>query len=310
MDGHKKLFAGMAFAVSFQAKKHGENAEQQAERMEFASSLERRIVQAGGRLLSGGFHELFRAPPVKSVGSSPVSSASSSASADEEVTLDSSARDLGFTALIADGHSRKVKYMEALALGLPCLAPRWITTCLDRGEIVDWAPYLLCAGQSKFLGDAHRSRNLAPYDPLTAQLSEIIEARTQLLKDDRILLVMKKSDNVRKGPYVFLARVLGATVCRVHNLEEARGKLKQMEALRQPFDWVYVDDKCDKGELFDTDVHRGTTSKRRRSRSAKEAAAADQGAAKPATKIRTLSDELVIQSLILGRLIEEGEMEE
>lgn len=310
IDGHKKLFAGMAFAVSFQAKKHGENAEQQAERVEFAKSLERRIVQAGGRLLSGGFHELFRAPPVKSAGSSPVSSASSSASTDEEVTLDSSARNLGFTALIADGHSRKVKYMEALALGLPCLAPRWITTCLDRGEIVDWAPYLLCAGQSKLLGDAYRSRNLAPYDPLTARLSEIVEARTQLLKDDRILLVMKKSDNVRKGPYVFLARVLGATVCRVHNLEGARGRLKQMEALRQPFDWVYVDDKFDKGELFDTDVHRGTTSKRRKSRSAKEAAAADQGAAEPPTKIRTLSDELVIQSLILGRLIEEGEMEE
>lgn len=312
MDSHKMLFSGMAFAVSFQAKKQGENAEQQAERMEFAKSLERRIVQAGGRLLSCGFHELFRTPPGKSVGSSPVSSASSSASMDDEVTLTSSARELGFTALIADGHSRKVKYMEALALGLPCLAPRWITTCLDRGEIVDWGPYLLCAGESKFLGDAYRSRNLAPYDPLTAQLSEVVEARSQLLKDDRILLVMKKSDNVRKGPYVFLAQVLGATVCRVHNLEEARGKMKQMEALKQPFDWIYVNDKFDKGELFDTDRCVGANSKRRKSRSAKETAAVgeNRGAAKSPAKIRTLSDELVIQSLILGRLIEEGEMEE
>lgn len=304
-----KLFEGMAFAVSFQAKKPGENPEQQAERMEFAKALEARIIQAGGKLLSGGFDELFEASPVKSAGTSPVSSSSSQA--EEEVKLTSSARNIGFTALIADGHSRKVKYMQALALGLPCLAPRWITTCLDREEIVDWAPYLLCAGQSAFLGGAYRSRNLAPYDATTARLSEIVQSRAQLLKDDRILLVMKKSEHIRKGPYVFLARILGASLCRVHSIEEARGKMKQMEALRQPFDWVYVDDKVDKGELFEADGYVGPNSKKRKSRGGNnQTTGGSEGASKPPKKIRTLSDELVIQSLILGRLIADGEMED
>lgn len=301
-----KLFDGMAFAVSFQAKKPGETAEQQEERMEFAKNLQKRIIQAGGKLLTDGFDQLFEVPRPRTASVSPASSASTQP--DEEIRLKSSARNIGFTALIADGHSRKVKYMQALALSLPCLAPRWITTCLERDEIVDWTPYLLCAGQSTFLGGAYRSRILTPYAADTARLSEIVKSRAQLLKDDNVLLVMKKSDNVRKGPYVFLARILGASLCQVYSLEEARKKMKQVEALGQPFDWVYVDDKVDKGELFEAE---GSTanSKKRKSRGGDQITD-DTAANEPPKRIRTLSDELVIQSLILGRLIGDGEMEE
>ncbi|KAK0652275.1 hypothetical protein B0T16DRAFT_387565 [Cercophora newfieldiana] len=295
-----KIFEGMAFAISFQSKRQGETNDQYNNRSEFAATLEKKIKQAGGRVLEAGFDELFDVAPMKAVTGSP----SSSAQGEAEIQLTEAGRSTGFTALIADGHSRKVKYMQALALGLPCLAGRWITTCLERGELVDWAPYLLCAGQSTFLGDAIRSRSLTPYDAATARLEDVIGQRTKLLAGSRILLVMKKSLEGKKMAYVFLARVLGASISRVYSTEEARVEIKAEEDKGTPFDWVYVDGKEDAGDLFATP---GTGSGRKRKR---VSAVATTPSEPPLKKIRTLSDELVIQSLILGRLIEEGEMEE
>ncbi|KAK4451893.1 DNA repair protein crb2 [Podospora aff. communis PSN243] len=296
-----KIFEGMAFAISFQSKRPGETNDQYNNRVEFATTIEKRIKQAGGRILEAGFDELFDITPVKTATGSP----SSSVQGEAELHLTDSGRSTGFTALIADGHSRKVKYMQALALGLPCLAGRWITSCLERGEIVDWTPYLLCAGQSAFLGDAIRSRSLTSYDAATARLEDIINQRTKLLGGSRILLVMKKALEGKKMAYVFLARILGASVSRVYSTEEARVKVKAEEDAGTPFNWVYVDGKEDAGDLFATP---GTGGGRKRKRAS--AAASTATIEPPLKKIRTLSDELVIQSLILGRLIEEGEMEE
>lgn len=307
----------MAFAISFQAKKPNESADAYGARMGEAKSLETRIIQAGGRVLENGFDELFESGPVRSVTASPVASTSSSPpqAAEGDVTLVPGARYLGFTALVADGHSRKEKYVQALALGLPCIAARWIITCLDRGEIVDWAPYLLCAGQSAFLGGAYKSRILVPYDAAQAQLAQTIDARPRLLDGSRILLVMKKSEKKSEQgkkmmKYVFLARVLGATLCRAQSVNEAKEKLKASQDLGRPFDWVYAGSKVDKTELF-ADVATGATDagangKKRKRGSGNTTATA----ANPTTKIRTLTDELVIQSLILGRIIQEDEMGE
>jgi len=304
-----KVFEGTAFAISFQSRKPGESADQYADRMSLAKALETKISQAGGRILHSGFDELFEILPVKSATTSPTAASQM----DSEIKLAPGARSVGFTALIADGHSRKVKYMQALALGLPCVATRWVTACLDKGELVDWSPYLLCAGQSTFLGDAIRSRNLAPYDASRATLAAVVERRPRLLAGSRILLAMKKSEETKKMAYIFLARVLGASLSRVYSLEEARERLKDTEDLGRPFDWVYVDEKVvDKDTLF-TPVAaapaegRGGGGGRKRKRGS---AAASRSVGPPPKRIRTLSDELVIQSLILGRLIEEGEMEE
>jgi len=299
-----KIFEGMAFAISFQSKRHGETNDQYNTRVEFASTIEKKIKQAGGRVLEAGFDELFDISPVKKATDNP----SSSAQGEAEINLTEAGRSTGFTALIADGHSRKVKYMQALALGLPCLAGRWVTCCLERGEIVDWTPYLLCAGQSTFLGDAIRSRNLTPYDASTARLAAVINQRAKLLSGSRILLVMKKALEGKKMAYVFLARILGASVSRVYSTEEARVEVKAEEDAGTPFDWVYVDGKDDAGDLFATPGAKGGGKKRKRASAAASTAA--MGTEPPLKKIRTLSDELVIQSLILGRLIEEGEMEE
>ncbi|EAA31374.3 hypothetical protein NCU08879 [Neurospora crassa OR74A] len=345
-----KIFEGMAFAISFQSKRTGESTDQYNARMETATSIEKRIKQAGGRILDNGFDELFEPIPIQ-----PATSASkneghtSSPPSDVDLPLNSTGRDTGFTALIADGHSRKVKYMQALGLGLPILASRWVITCLSSNSIVDWSPYLLAAGQSAFLGDAILSRNLQPYDARTAKLVETVARRGRWLGGSRILLVMstsgdkkgrktqkekekEKQEEGRKMAYVFLARVLGAELRRVGSLDDAKRELERAEEEAEggkgkPYDWVYVDGKTDGAELFaspnilgvgESDAGsasasaggggKSTKSKKRKRQSVGYVYEPTEAEKQPPSKrVRTLSDELVIQSLILGRLINEEE---
>lgn len=98
------MFEGMVFALSCQSDKPEQ----------LRAKLESRIVQAGGSMLKEGFQELFEQPAV-------MSTANARADGDETLKLLRASESCGFTALIADGHSRKAKYMQALALGLPCL---------------------------------------------------------------------------------------------------------------------------------------------------------------------------------------------
>ncbi|KAF5503431.1 DNA repair protein crb2 [Colletotrichum fructicola] len=301
--GGAKIFAGMAFAISFQSKKDGEKPDQYEHRLGQSRDVEKMISQAGGHLLANGFDELFEANALKSRSTSPASDGTEVT----PLTLTPWAQSLGFTALIADGHSRKVKYMQALALGLPCISDRWVATCVAKGTVVDWLPYLLCAGQSTFLRDAIRSRSLAPYSATEARLGDVVERRPKMLEGSKILLVMKKSRaEDKKMPYVFLAHVLGATLSRAYNLEEAKETLKQREELDDPFDWVYVDEHTGTEEgLFSSAAPNTKPSKKRK----RPAAPVKDEADRAPKRIRTLSDELVIQSLILGRMIEEGELD-
>uniref|UniRef100_L2G6U1 DNA damage repair protein n=1 Tax=Colletotrichum fructicola (strain Nara gc5) TaxID=1213859 RepID=L2G6U1_COLFN len=272
--GGAKIFAGMAFAISFQSKKDGEKPDQYEHRLGQSRDVEKMISQAGGHLLANGFDELFEANALKSRSTSPASDGTEVT----PLTLTPWAQSLGFTALIADGHSRKVKYMQALALGLPCISDRWST----------------------FLRDAIRSRSLAPYSATEARLGDVVERRPKMLEGSKILLVMKKSRaEDKKMPYVFLAHVLGATLSRAYNLEEAKETLKQREELDDPFDWVYVDEHTGTEEgLFSSAAPNTKPSKKRKRPAAPVKDEADRA-----------SDELVIQSLILGRMIEEGELD-
>ncbi|KAK6218874.1 UbiD family decarboxylase [Colletotrichum tabaci] len=305
-NGKPGIFAGMAFAISFQSKKDGEKTDQYEHRLGQSRDIEKMIVQSGGYLLSNGFDELFESNALGSTETSPVSEGKE----DNPLTLTSFAQTMGFTALIADGHSRKVKYMQALALGLPCISDRWVTTCVAKAAVVDWLPYLLCAGQSTFLRDAIRSRYLAPYSAINARLVDVVETRPKMLEGSKILLVMKKSRaEEKKMPYVFLAHVLGATLSRAYSVDEAKETLRHRELLNDPFDWVYVDEHTgSEGELFNPDPPSTKTSKASKKRKRAAATAVDE-ADRPPKRIRTLSNELVIQSLILGRMIEEGELE-
>ncbi|OHW98189.1 decarboxylase-like protein [Colletotrichum incanum] len=304
--GRPNIFAGMAFAISFQSKKDGEKTDQYETRLGQSRDIEKMIIQSGGYLLSNGFDELFEPNALGSTATSPASEDKD----DNPLTLTPFAQTMGFTALIADGHSRKVKYMQALALGLPCISDRWVVTCVAKGAVVDWLPYLLCAGQSTFLRNAIRSRYLAPYSAAEARLVDIVERRPKMLEGSKILLVMKKSRaEEKKMPYVFLAHVLGATLSRAYNVDEAKETLRHRELLKDPFDWVYVDEHTgSEEELFSSESLPTKASKTSKKRKRASVPSAD-AKARPPKRIRTLSNELVIQSLILGRMIEEGELE-
>lgn len=299
--GGANLFAGMVFAVSFQAKHPGEKDSTYNSRMGLSTKVGDQIRQGGGKLLLNGFEQLFEFGAIKNA-----EVASSTPQPDEEIKLAAAARATGFTALISDGHSRKVKYMQALALGLPCIHPRWITTCTEKQKLVDWSDYLLCAGNSSFLGEAIRSRNLPIYDAASAKLSEVIDSRPQLLRGSRILIVLRRQDEGTKMAYVFLSRVLGASLSRVYTIDEARRQLKASEDAGHPYDWVYIEEKmAGSAALFAEDTS-STSTARAASKKRKRKSAAD-AANPPPKRIRTLSNELVIQSLILGRLIGEDE---
>ncbi|KAI1113728.1 hypothetical protein F5Y14DRAFT_451741 [Nemania sp. NC0429] len=289
------IFEGMVFAISFQERRQPQKCR---DKLPSKSGLEAMIREEGGTILDDGFNSLFEFDTL------PTSTKTSSLG-----ILSSSLKlrdsGIGFAALIADGHSRKVKYMQALALGIPCLAPRWVTACISKNDIVDWSSYLLCAGSSTLLGDAIRSRNLLPYDASTAKLAQIISQRPKLLDESKILLIMKKTkDEEKRLPYVFLAQVLGASLTRVHSVEEARAKLREAEGGNDAFDWVFVDDHLQDARtaLFGAGPGEGASKKRKRTNG-------DPGDLPP-KRVRTLNNELVIQSLILGRLVEEDELED
>jgi hypothetical protein len=290
-----KLFSGMAFAVSFQSQRPGENDEAFRKRMELGKEIEATIIDSGGRLLTEGFDELFDSDALRTMATSPTGD--SEAPSSNSLGLAQDSRALGFTALVADGHSRKVKYMQALALGLPCISDRWITDCLAKRAIIDWAPYLLCAGQSTFLRGTVRSQVLTPYPAKDARLVDVVEQRAQLLAGSKILLVMKKSRQQEDQTmrYVFLLHVLGASLLRAYGMADAQDMMRQRDLLGSPFDLVYIDEKTGtEAALFDK-----VAVPRRKKASQVQ----------PPRKVRTLKHELVIQSLILGRMIEEDEME-
>ncbi|WKT40884.1 BRCT domain [Fusarium oxysporum f. sp. vasinfectum] len=278
-----RLFEGMVFAISFSDQFKAQ------ERKKLAT----KITQSGGIILAEGFQDMFEHSSIMNA-TDPVMDEQDS------LQLTKLISESGFTALIADKHSRKVKYMQALALGLPCLAPQWITTCVNKGVIVDWEPYVLCAGASTVLGNAIRSRILAPYSATEARLAEVIQQRPRLLDGQRVLVVIdsKKSRNEAKEPYIFLASVLGPSISRVFSTQQARELLLEHQKAGTPFDWLYLDKGT--GTVDAVLAPTETTGNKKRRRST---------ATQPRIEnIRVLSDELVIQSLILGRMVEEDEM--
>ncbi|KAF4984250.1 hypothetical protein FZEAL_538 [Fusarium zealandicum] len=278
-----RLFGGMVFAISFQ-----NNAKHQER-----TKLETKITQAGGTILAEGFQEIFEDSLIMNTASPPFDER-------DALKLTKSGCESGFTALLADSHSRKAKYMQALALGLPCLAHQWATACLNKGGIVDWEPYMLCAGVSAVLGNAIRSRTLAPYCAAEARLVDVIEHRPRLLDGQRVLVVVdaKKSRNEAKEPYIFLATILGPSISRVFSTKQARDVLLEDQKAGNPFDWLYIDKGT--GTVDAVLAPKEMTGNKRRRKSSP-----------PHDKIeniRVLDDELVIQSLILGRMVEEDEM--
>ncbi len=195
--------------------------------------------------------------------------------------------------------------MQALALGLPCISGRWVLACVTKGAILDWSPYLLCAGQSSVLGNAIRSRTLQPYSATDATLETTLESRDKLLHGKSVLMVTGrgKIEDKRKA-HVFLTRALGPDrVGQVVDLSEARKKLKFFESEGQTWDFLYVDSQ---EEAAAAAVFGSTTKLSSASGKRKRGPPSAEDRATPSPKrIRVISDETMIQSLILGQLLED-----
>lgn len=294
------IFAGMVFAVSYKEDEASKNR------------VTRLIIENGGTVLHDGFTELFEASSIVPV-DTPTKGGAKDADLDNKgLRLTALAEDVGFACLIADTHSRREKYMQALALNLPCLAGRWVEDCIAQGRVLDWDIYLLPAGDSLYLNGATKSRVMAPNPPSTARLFETISARIKLLAGQSVLLVMGrgKAEEKRKA-YIFLTYALGASrVERVPDLGTARALIdSQSDAgLSTSWDWIYVDDADQAAaksmltpKLKTQRIHLFHGKKRRKSIASSTPTPPNE----LKCTARVVGNEFVCQSLILGRLFEE-----
>ncbi|KAE9364763.1 hypothetical protein N431DRAFT_421947 [Stipitochalara longipes BDJ] len=264
------LFGNMAFAVSYQKREQEKD------------QVTKIIRENGGRILDDGFDTLFETSHPKELNA--------------ELTLSAANKPLGFSALIADEHSRKAKYMQALALGLPCISGQWILACVSKGAILDWSPYLLCAGQSSFLGNAMKSRVLPRYPATEANLETTLGARDKLLDGKSVLMITGRGKADKRKPYIFLTRALGPSrVGQVGDVSEAREKLGS-----ETWDLLYADSphQTAAAAVFGSGNSSSGSKKRKR-----ELTGAADSTPSP-KRIRVIDDETMIQSLILGQIME------
>lgn len=106
------------------------------------------ITSNGGVVLKDGLDELFRMDG----DTGPIH------------WRQSIAKGYKFAAVIATESMRTRKYLQALALGWPCLSWQYIQDCLSDPEVVnDWEHYLLSAGSSSVLGEVQMSLNLSQF---------------------------------------------------------------------------------------------------------------------------------------------------
>lgn len=251
------------------------------------------IEQNGGRILASGFDELFDIPSVE-VTSAGVPSPKQNI--DPHFRLNDGAKNLGFTCLLADKHSRTSKYIQALALGIPCLSSRWIQDCVSKQRILPWDAYLLAAGEPAMLEGAVRSRLIQPFPADTAKLVNIIDNRPKLLGGMSVLLIMTKSEEKDMQNHPLLTHALGAAkVSRAASIEAAASTIAEGNVQGEAWDWVYShgsERQAEKALFGDS----STGQKRKRGR-------VSDGAGE-GKRPKIVGHEFVIQSLILGRLLD------
>ncbi|KAF3000087.1 hypothetical protein E8E13_002626 [Curvularia kusanoi] len=300
------VFANMAFVLT----STGDSMDKDA--------VARAIKANGGRILEQGFHELFDTESIEISASQSRRTSISAIGGDGVLTLKEDFKKLGFVALITDSHSRSTKYLQALALNVPCLHLRWVNDSLAATHALRFARYLLPAGLSKYLdpNGIVRSRAMRMYDPSNEDVSfeKTFHDRDLLLQGQSVLLVTGKSKKEieKRQPFVFLTHALGASnVGRCADVNAASQILAQGQ-----WDWVYVDTDNSSvvdtaAELFGTSVpaksvkgsfKKGGKKRKRDGGEQEELFASGEVAGR---KVKVACAEFVIQSLILGALVDE-----
>ncbi|KAJ0415877.1 hypothetical protein BJY00DRAFT_304598 [Aspergillus carlsbadensis] len=290
------LFSGMVFAVSY------------GDKSEAKYRITKMILENDGRILDDGFNELFELPLNAPIATPAKSPGPRAAGSNVNLCLKSGVEEVGFACLIADKHSRRPKYMQALALNLPCLSDRWVEDCVARNQVLDWELYLLPAGESSYLNGATKSRILTPYPTFKAKLSETVAARPNLLSGQSVLLITGrngKADEERRKAYLFLTYALGASkIERVPDLQSARAILEQSqnEDGASIWDWIYIDDDDKATKVVAASAGASVLSRKRRKSRLMESTNGDGLGLD--TNVRVVGNEFVCQSLILGRLVD------
>lgn len=302
MPGAGGIFVGMVFALSY-----GQNGGEKEE-------VARLIRSNGGTIVDNGFDELFNVLDIDNVDESIEDSDEAASIA---MRLKQKHEIVGFVALIADKHSRRAKYMQALALNLPTLSGRWIMDSLSAAKNdtlstpnaspLPWSKYLLPAGESLYLNGATRSRIMPTYPCKDATLQNTFNNREVLLGGDGVLIVTPKKGKAnleRSKTYAFLTLALGASnVKRVSDLQEAKTLISDQPEI---WKWIYVDGSvAEAGEVVFGKV-KGAGKKRKRgdesasgkSDSEKLFVASADG------DVKVVNNEFVVQSLILGALVD------
>ncbi|MCJ1467890.1 hypothetical protein MMC07_006515 [Pseudocyphellaria aurata] len=282
------LFAKTVFAVTF--------ASDSAIAEETRENVTNQISVNGGRLVDS-FEELFVIPSPK-VASSFKQSPKKPTKSTFRITQE--AGNLGFACVISDKHCRKAKYIQALALGIPCLATRWVDDCVFKQRILPYEPYLLAAGESEYLRGAIRSRVLQRYDPSTATFPQIVDNGPKLLAGRSILLIMSKGEEeTTMRFYPLFTHALGACkIARVYSAEAAAKAIAKAQEDGEPWDFVYSHDHDKKS--------RGDENRRRLEKYLLGITSSTGQSRKHGRDIhgltRVVGNEFVIQSLILGQL--------
>ncbi|EXJ76572.1 uncharacterized protein A1O5_01080 [Cladophialophora psammophila CBS 110553] len=283
IDLTKCLLSKMAFAISYEDNNR-------------KRCLMDLIQNNGGVILQESFLDLFEP---------------------DSVLLKEEFSGFSFAALLADRHSRKEKYLQALALGLPCLSGKWIEVCVKSDKIVGWASYLLPAGESAELEGATRSRIL----PLSAsaedlRVKDIINLRPKILTDSQVVVVMGKGKaEAKRRPYLSLVRALNPATLELElDLMAVKARLETDLGDSETIKYVFVDDREVEAAkatfLTSTSNKPGTQPERGRKRGKRKHERGQEhedGDAKPevshtGVKVKVMCNEDIVQSLILGKL--------
>lgn len=265
------VFSNMIFALSFAPDDAA-----------LKSKIQSKILANGGRLVDASFRELFL----------PASTA-----------LKTEFKGVKFVAVITPFHSRKTKYLEALALGIPCLAPRWVEDSIRHSTPVKWDNYLLPAGESSYLASTPTSppvtkSRVIPHIALnpteSANFEEDFGKHEKILSGHRVLFVTPTHSSSKKSAAKKAGEDDGVVEFLVRSMVGENGEVKVIGSGE-----VESVVKKDGGKRWNLVVVKGDEGARKKV----EKSLGGRGGGK-GEGVRCWGQEEVVQSLILGGMVE------
>ena len=283
------LFKTMAFAISYE-----DDVRKRA--------LGKLVRENGGFVLEGSFLDMLKSELMQG----------------RDVVVKEEYANFTFAALLTDRHSRREKYLQALALGLPCLSGRWAEASVEMGILAEWTAYLLPAGESAELEGATKSRVLPlPWRKPLLTITDMIAARPEILSSMRVLVVTGKGKAATKQkPYLSLVGVLLPNQIDLSlDLKGAKTMIESAADSDEPIDIVFVDDRdmeSAKEVLFPNNpLEPKEEPRRRKEGNSRKGRTSQHAEAKTKNEemddhrsptVKIMCNEDIVQSLILGRL--------